>query len=105
MKSSSNDLAFWDTINHVNVLVPAQKMRQYLVWDSEGYSESTDTVVEDLFQAVDEDSDSESCDRKRKKDSGKKDKTRRKHSSGSDEGDASSAESSDDDEKAWRNQH
>ncbi|CAL1144024.1 unnamed protein product [Cladocopium goreaui] len=33
-------------------------MRLYLVWDSEGISETTDTVVEDIFQCVD-DSDSE----------------------------------------------
>ena len=35
-----------------------QGMRLYLVWDSEGISETTDTVVEDIFQCVD-DSDSE----------------------------------------------
>lgn len=42
-------------------------MRLFLVWDSEGTSEQTDTIVEDLFQAADTDTDSEEPSRKKKK--------------------------------------
>ena len=82
-------------------------MRQFLVWDSEGVSEKHDTVVEDIFNAVDCDSSSESGDRKRKKSSSAKDKKKKKKcSSSEDEGngsnDGSGNESEDeDDEKAW----
>ena len=76
------------------------------MWDSEGFSETTDTVVEDLFAAVDDDSDfEESCSGKRKKDSGdrKKGNKRRKHSSASGECKESSDDESDEsDEKACR---
>lgn len=34
-------------------------MRLFLVWDSEGISKTTDTVVEDLFEAFDCDTDDE----------------------------------------------
>ena len=54
-----------------------QEMTLYLVWDSAGVSERTDVVIEDLFQAVDQDTDDEGNGRRRK---GKK---RRNHSSGS----------------------
>ena len=44
----------------------AQAMRLFLVWDSEGISETKDTVIEDLFSAVDADSDCEDAKPKRK---------------------------------------
>ena len=50
-------------------------MRLYLVWDSEGICERTDSIVEDLFEAVDGDTDSEAAPRRRK------DKKRKKKSS------------------------
>ena len=53
-----------------------QVLRLFLVWDSEGISESEDRVVDQLFEACDADSDSESSSsgdkKKRKKKSGKK---------------------------------
>jgi len=52
-----------------------QEMRLYLVWDSEGICERTDSIVEDLFEAVDGDTDSEAAPRRRK------DKKRKKKSS------------------------
>lgn len=50
-------------------------MRLYLVWDSEGVCERTDSIVEDLFEAVDGDTDSEAAPRRRK------DKKRKRKSS------------------------
>ena len=48
-----------------------QALRLFLVWDSEGVSESEDTVLEEIFQSVDADSDSEEDEKKDKK-AGKK---------------------------------
>ena len=42
-------------------------MRLFLVWDSDSISEQTDTVVEDLFEAVEADSSSEESGGKRKR--------------------------------------
>ena len=39
-----------------------QAMRLFLVWDSEGISEVTDTIVEDLFSAADTDDSSDDDD-------------------------------------------
>ena len=50
-------------------------MRLYLVWDPEGVCERTDSIVEDLFEAVDGDTDSEAAPRRRK------DKKRKRKSS------------------------
>lgn len=61
-----------------------QELRMYLVWDAEGISEEEDTIIEQLFQSVDADSDSEDADKKPKKD-GKK-KKRRSSSSRSQSG-------------------
>lgn len=65
----------------------SEVLRLYLVWDSEGISESEDRVVEQLFEACDADSDSESSssgDKKKskrnKKTTGKKGKVSTKDS-------------------------
>ena len=42
-----------------NSHIVTQAMRLFLVWDSEGISEKTDTIMEDLFSACDCDTDSE----------------------------------------------
>ena len=42
-----------------------QALRQYLVWDAEGESEKHDTVIEDLFEACDCDTDAESTGKRR----------------------------------------
>lgn len=73
-------------------------MRLFLVWDSEGISEKTDTIIEDLFEACDGDSDDDS----RVKNKSKK-RTKKRSSSGSDD-DAemeSSEEESNSDDEAW----
>jgi len=51
-------------------------MRLYLVWDSEGISESSDKVLEEIFESVDADSDSEEVGNRGRSD--KKDKKRGK---------------------------
>lgn len=72
-----------------------QELRLYLVWDSEGVSETTDEVIEDIFQAVDKDDDDDSCDgeaaktKKSNKKKAKKQTSSSKSGSGSDD-DASS---------------
>ena len=71
-------------------------MRLFLVWDSDSISEQTDTVVEDLFQAIEGDSDSaESIDNRKRK---KTTKVKKEKSSKSSQ---SSGSDSDSDEKAW----
>ena len=78
-----------------------QEMMLFLVWDSEGISETNDTVVEDLLKAADEDSsDDEGKAQKSKKkakrsSSESKPKKKRKRSSSS-----SSSGSSESDAKA-----
>ena len=69
-----------------------QELRQYLIWDSEGVSETEDKELEEMFQAADrDDSDSEeSRGRKRRKDDKKK---KRKSSSRSSPETVSSARS------------
>lgn len=53
----------------------------FLVWDSEGISESEDRVVESIFESVDADSDSgNDSDAKTKKRSGSHDKKQKKKS-------------------------
>lgn len=67
-------------------------MRLFLVWDSEGVSERTDSIVEDLFEAVDGDTDSEAAPRRRK------DKKRKKKSSSDSSEDDEDEESGSDSE-------
>ena len=57
-----------------------QVLKLFLVWDAEGISETQDTVVQQLFEAIDADSDSSDDEGDRKKVS-KKDKKRKKKSS------------------------
>ena len=64
-------------------------MRLFLVWDSEAISEEKDTVVEDLFEAVEEDSNSEESRGKRKR---KKTTKKEASSSKSSESDSGSSE-------------
>ena len=67
-----------------NILHLTQELTLFLVWDSEGTSERTDSIVEDLFEAIDEGSDSEDEGRgKGGKSKHKKDKKKRKRSSSS----------------------
>jgi len=64
-------------------------LQLFLCWDSEGVEERSDTVIEELFNCVDEDiSDGER--RSRKKTTKKK---KRRHSSSSDDEDSQSASS------------
>lgn len=63
----------------------------YLVWDSEGIAETTDTVVEDLFEAAEGGSDSEGSGAK----PAKKDKKSTKKSKKRDRSKSSSKSSSD----------
>ena len=72
-----------------------QEMKLFLVWDSEGISERTDSIVEDLFEAADADTDDECC-RPRKKD---KKKRKKRSSSGSSESDKESSSDSESSEK------
>lgn len=86
-------------------------MRQFLVWDKEGVEENEDTIMEDLFQAVDAGSDSESGSgdedsakkKKHKSKKSKKSKKRRSSSgSGDDDDDDDSKDSSgSSDNDAW----
>ena len=70
-----------------------QGMRLYLVWDSEGISEQTDTIVEDLFQSVDCDSDDEGPQKKSLKIKRKREPSSSKSSKeSSEEGSASSSD-------------
>lgn len=71
-------------------------MTQYLVWDSEGITETDDTVIEDLFMACDGSDDSEDSDRenRRRKKKGKKARSESK-SEKSDEDDQSGSDSED----------
>ena len=55
-------------------------MRLFLVWDAESISETTDTIVEDLFTAIDKDDDEGHV----KVDSKRKDKSKKKKRSSSD---------------------
>ena len=74
-----------------------QELKLYLVWDSEGISERTDSIVEDLFTAAD-DADAATDDedgRPRKK--GKK--KRKRSSTGSSESDKESSSDSESSEK------
>ena len=71
----------------------SQEMRLFLVWDSEGRSEKKDTVVEDLFEACECDTDDESR--------GKKSKKRKKRSSSGSDDDAGTSEEESDSDEAW----
>lgn len=71
-------------------------MRLFLVWDSEGISERTDSIVEDLFEAADADTDDES-ERPRRK--GKKKRKRSRSSSGSSESGKETSSGSESSEK------
>lgn len=68
-----------------------QDLKQYLVWDSEGISETRDTIIEDLFTAQ-EGSDS---DEEKKPKGSKKKKREPSSSKGSEVGSESDGESSD----------
>lgn len=57
-----------------------EAMRLFLVWDAESISETTDTIVEDLFTAIDKDDDEGHV----KVDSKRKDKSKKKKRSSSD---------------------
>ena len=59
-----------------------QELKQYLIWDSEGTSETKDTILEEMFDAVDNDDDSSDDDqsRGRKRKSDKKKSKKRKSS-------------------------
>lgn len=74
-----------------NSHIVTQAMRLFLVWDSEGISEKTDTIMEDLFSACDCDTDSEGG--RKTKSKGSKDKKRKKAKSSSSDGDEESSES------------
>ena len=74
----------------------AQALRQFLVWDCEGVAEKEDTIVEDLFQACDEDTD----DERPAKGSKNKEK-KKKADTESEEDEESSATSSDDKKACW----
>ena len=71
-------------------------MRQFLVWTEEGVAEKQDTVVEDLFEAFEQDSDDETTVTKKK---AKKDKKRKAESSN--ESSCTSESNDSDDKKAW----
>ena len=65
---------YLDSTGFYHLLAPARRCGS-LVWDSEGVCERTDSIVEDLFEAVDGDTDSEAAPRRRK------DKKRKRKSS------------------------
>ena len=73
-------------------------MTLFLCWDSEGTSESTDTVVEDLFHCVDEDSDAEGPPKDLSKVKDHKSSKKRKASSGSEKSQSEDECSSDESE-------
>ena len=62
-----------------------QALKLFLVWDAEGISETQDTVVQQLFEAIDADSDSSDGEGDGKKVSKKDKKKRKKRSSKSSE--------------------
>lgn len=66
-----NNKPFCETprvISEPSKLSALQAMRQYLVWDSESIEECQDTILEQMFESVDQDtSDEESSDDKKKK--------------------------------------
>lgn len=83
--------------------IAAQNMRLFLVWDSEGTSEVEDTIVEDMFRAVDEDSEDERPQRKKTKGiKRKKELTSSEADNGEDEGKSSGESQSSSGEKARR---
>ena len=72
-----------------------QELRQYLIWDSEGISETEDKMLEEMFEAADKDEDDSEDSmvaRKRKREALLKKEKKKRKSSGSDSaGSASSA--------------
>ena len=79
-----------------------QALRLFLVWDSEGVSESEDTVLEEIFQSVDAESDSKEDEKKDKKAGKKAHKKKRKSSESVDSGNSSAISVSSDSSKACR---
>ena len=77
-------------------------MTLYLVWDSEGISNTKDTIVEDLFNAVERDSsDSETEEHARKhRKTGRGGKVRKVKSESSGSGSGKSGSGSDSEEKS-----
>ena len=73
-----------------------QAMRLFLVWDSEGISQTTDTVIEDIFSAVDADSDAE-CVKPMKKKLTKRKKESSEEESGNESTESGSGEESEED--------
>ena len=71
-------------------------MKLFLVWDSEGISETEDTVVQSLFEAIDSEGDSDDG-KKGKKRKSKKDKDSSDSSSDDDE----SSDKSDESGETW----
>ena len=63
-----------------------------MVWDAEGVQETDDTIVEELFQGIDEDDNTKK--RSRSKSKSKKDKKKSKRSSSSTSKDSSDSGSS-----------
>lgn len=72
-------------------------MMQYLVWDSEGITETDDTVIEDLFMAVDGSDDEEDSDgeKRRRKKKSKKARSESKSENNGSEDDQSESGSED----------
>ena len=73
-------------------------MRLYQVWDSEGTSERHDTVIEDLFEAAEDDSSDSEDQKKRKSKKDRKGKKSKKAKKATSSSDASEAEDQDDDD-------
>lgn len=83
-----------------------QELRLYLVWDSETISETTDIVVDSLFEAADCDSDHEGKAQKdRKSDKGKTKKSKKRSSSSSSSKSSSESDSSSKASKGVRDIH
>ena len=77
-----------------------QAMRLYLIWDSEGIQESEDRVLEQIFESVDEESESGSDDdglkgkKNPKKSKGSKNKKRARDESVTSDGSSDESSSS-----------
>ena len=70
-----------------------QALRLYLVWDAEGEDDREDTVVEELFSRLDNDSDTE-AGKKKKKTKKRSRKDSESSNTSDDDDDESSSESS-----------